>query len=188
MSTLRTERLRLLPPDPALAAPVAAYFARNAAHLAPWEPRRAGLTDVRAQAESLRQMALAHTQGLAWRWLLQPLGSAELVGSVALSNVVRGFHHSATLGYALDAGLQGQGLMREALEAVLAEAFGPALNLHRVQAGCLPHNARSIGLLQRLGFREIGLAQDYLCIDGRWQDHRLFERLNPDFVPPADWV
>lgn len=184
---LRSARLRLLPPDAGMAAPLADYYARNGTHLAPWEPRRAHLSDAAVQARHLAVMAQDHADDRHWRWFLVPHDDARIVGSVALSGVARGFHHSANLGYSVDVALQGRGLMREALEAVLGAAFGPALNLHRVQAGCVPHNARSISLLQRLGFREIGLAQGYLCIDGRWQDHRLFERLNPGFRAPGDW-
>ena len=121
--------------------------------------------------------------GSAWRWLLS-LDGFQVLGSVSVSQVVRGFHHSATLGYALDASQQGRGLMHEARQAVIAEVFGPGgINL---QAAYRPENVRSGQVLQRLGFREIGLARDYLCIDGAWCDHLLTERLNPAFREADD--
>ena len=46
--------------------------------------------------------------------------------------------------------------------------FGPQ-NLHRIMANYMPSNARSGSLLRRLGFREEGLAKDYLRINGRWR-------------------
>jgi [ribosomal protein S5]-alanine N-acetyltransferase len=91
------------------------------------------------------------------------------------------------LGYALDAQTQGQGLMHEALQAVIAHAFG-SLNLHRLQAAYRPENTRSGAVLARLGFREIGLSQGYLFIDGDWRDHRLTELINPGFVLPPAWA
>lgn len=186
---LRTARLELMPADPVYAGRVAAFFARNAAHLAPWEPRRAQLADPMVQALSLEQMAKAFAEGSGWRWLLLASDdSSRVIGSVALNTVVRGFHQSAKLGYALDEQAQGRGLMQEALQAVLAAAFGADLNLHRVQAAVRPENTRSLSLLQRLEFREIGLAKDYLQIDGAWRDHLLFEHLNPGFRPPPDWA
>lgn len=163
------------------AVALAQFYARNAAHLGPWEPRREGMSDAARQVELLSQAAQHAAEDVGYRWLLSDDG-VRIVGLVGLSNVVRGFHQSANLGYALDATLQGQGLMREALQAVMAEAFGPLLNLHRLQAAVRPENVRSSGLLRRLGFREIGLAQRYLQIDGDWRDHLLFERLNPDFM------
>jgi ribosomal-protein-alanine N-acetyltransferase len=51
------------------------------------------------------------------------------------------------------------------------------LRLHRIQAGTLPHNVASQTVLKRCGFIEFGLAPEYLRIAGRWQDHRLFQRI-----------
>jgi ribosomal-protein-alanine N-acetyltransferase len=109
------------------------------------------------------------------------------VGQVHLSSLVRGAFQSCNLGYALDAGCQGRGLMHEALQAIVDEAFSPRLNLHRIQAGVRPENHRSLAVLARLGFAEIGLARAYLFIDGAWRDHRLFDLTNPSFVQQADW-
>jgi [ribosomal protein S5]-alanine N-acetyltransferase len=75
------------------------------------------------------------------------------------------------LGYSIDAAHEGRGLMREALDAVLTDAFGPRVGLHRVQANVRPENTRSLALLERLGFEREGLAREYLFIDGAWRDH-----------------
>ena len=90
-------------------------------------------------------------------------------------------------GYGLDAQHTGRGLMNEALSALLDEAFSPAINLHRVQAAIRPENAASLRVVQRLGFREEGLARDYLYIDGAWRDHLLFAVTNPGFIRPESW-
>ena len=60
------------------------------------------------------------------------------------------------------------------------------LKLHRVEAACLPHNAPSRGLLLKSGFREEGYAREYLCIDGRWQDHVLFAMLRDEWAGHGD--
>lgn len=190
---LRTPRLCLCAPEPAFAAAVADFYQRNAAHFAPWDPPlpddHSGSAGV---AQPLVNGASAFAGGSALRWWLrlrQPDGSAApgVVGSVHLSAIARGPFHSANLGYALDAASQGQGLMREALQAALAEGFSARVNLHRVQAGVRPENFRSLALLRRLGFAEIGLARDYLFIAGAWRDHILFERTNADFQAPQAW-
>jgi [ribosomal protein S5]-alanine N-acetyltransferase len=181
---LATPRLQLQPAHPLLAGRVAAYFGRNAAHLAPWEPRRAQLDDPFAQALHLEQMGKAFAEGTAWRWLLLPLGdNSRVIGSVAVTTIVRGFFHSGNLGYALDAQEQGKGLMQEAVQAVVEHLFSDAAQLHRLQAACRPENTRSLALLQRLGFRTIGLAERYLFIDGEWRDHYLTERVRPIELP-----
>lgn len=205
---LRTARLLLQAPPPCdamalpgpLALAVAAYLRRNRAHFERWDPPLPAdhAEPARVQA-ALAQGADAFTTGLSLRWWLQPgLGGdtqagapgrdgVPVIGSVHLSGIVRGAFHSANLGYALDAAWQGRGLMHEALDAALAEAFSPRLNLHRVQAAVRPENQRSLAVLRRGGFDMIGLARQYLFIDGRWRDHLLFERRNPHFIPPADW-
>lgn len=186
MQELVTPRLRLLPAAPIWALQTADFYRRNAEHLAPWEPRREGQADPARQVEFLSMAASAAAEGQALRWLLSDDGR-RVIGVIGVSNIARGHHQSASLGYSLDANCQGRGLMHEALGAVMAEVFAPGLNLHRLQAAWQPHNDRSQRLLHRLGFRDIGLAKDYLCIAGAWRDHQLSERLNPAFQTPPEW-
>ena len=72
-----------------------------------------------------------------------------------------------------------RGHMAEAVNLVLDYAF-ENLRLHRVEAACLIHNEPSRRLLLKLGFHEEGLARQYLCINGQWQDHRIFGILGSD--------
>ena len=72
--------------------------------------------------------------------------------------------------YAGVAGHEGRGLMSEAMQLVLREAFGP-LRLHRVEATIQPGNLPSIALARRNGFRLEGFSPRYLKINGRWRDH-----------------
>lgn len=93
-----------------------------------------------------------------------------LVGVVNISNVVLGAFRSAYLGYFAFAGQQGQGLMREGLQAVVRHAFR-TLKLHRLEANIQPGNAPSIALAKACGFRLEGYSPRYLKIAGRWRDH-----------------
>ena len=88
------------------------------------------------------------------------------------------------LAYAIDTAHEGRGLMAEALEAALADAFSPRVNLHRVQANVRPENSRSLALLARLKFEREGLAREYLFIDGAWRDHVMNARRNPHWLAP----
>jgi ribosomal-protein-alanine N-acetyltransferase len=69
--------------------------------------------------------------------------------------------------------MQGQGLTGEAIELVLGFAF-ERVGLHRVQAAIMPRNARSLRVVEKLGFRREGFAERYLQIAGKWEDHVLF--------------
>lgn len=190
MSALHTPRLRLLPPDWVDAAAVADFLERNTEHFARWDPPRpSGFASVDFQRESLPRQAQSFAEGQCWRWYVELKGQEEqVIGKLELSGVVRGPHQSAFFGFAIDRDWQGQGLMHEAAAAVLKEAFGPALNLHRLQAAHRLDNHRSAALLERLGFQAIGVARDYLFIDGQWRDHQLVERINPAFKAPDAWV
>ena len=101
-----------------------------------------------------------------------------MAGTVTLTGIVRGPFLSANLGYWLDHELTGQGIGTAAvLHAV--NYSRTALGLHRIQAATLLHNTASRRILQRTGFREIGVAQQYLKIAGRWQDHLLHQLILP---------
>ena len=96
---------------------VADFYRRNAAHFAPWDPPLP--PDHAAPeriAQALAEGAEAFATGRSLRWWLQLADEpGRVVGQVHLSSLVRGCFQSCNLGYALDAGCQGQGLMHEAL-------------------------------------------------------------------------
>ena len=73
----------------------------------------------------------------------------------------------------------GHGLAGAAVAEAVETAFGE-LGLHRLDAATLLHNTPSQRVLARNGFRPFGVAESYLKIAGRWQDHILFSLLNHD--------
>ncbi|OYT88048.1 MAG: alanine acetyltransferase [Burkholderiales bacterium PBB6] len=187
--TLHTPHLLLQAGHDGLAGALLDFQQRNQAHFARWDPPTPpGFYTEAVQTERLRTALKAFGEGQGFRWWISPVDAPDqIIGTVNFSQVSRGAFHSAVLGYAIDREWQGRGLMHEALVAALAEAFSPRINLHRVQAAFRPENTRSGALLQRLGFRPIGLSPDYLFIDGAWRDHQLCALLNPAFHTPSGW-
>lgn len=108
----------------------------------------------------------------------------SVIAKIDLDHISRGPFQAATIGYMLDRRHEGQSVMRRALEDVLELAFGE-FGLHRVEAAIMPDNQRSQNLATRLGFREIGLAERYLELDGAWRDHVLYEINEANFSPRA---
>jgi len=106
-----------------------------------------------------------------------------LIGGVGLSNLRRGVSETASLGYWVGEAFARQRYMTAALPLVLDFAFD-RLCLHRVEAACLPTNIPSRSLLARAGFQQEGYARQYLCIEGKWQDHLLFAILRGDRSGP----
>lgn len=151
--------------------------------LRPWEPvwpmddltRSAFRRRLRRYAEDVRT-----DHGYAF-FVFRASDNA-LAGGLSLSNVRRGVAQTATLGYWMGAPFAGQGLMTAAVRAAIPFAF-EGLQLHRIEAACLPENAASARLLEKTGFRREGLARQYLCIAGRWQDHLLFGMCRDDPRP-----
>lgn len=181
---LATPRLQLLPAHIGLARAMLDYQVRNRQHFAAWDPKPGDMFFTELYwTMQLRQQALSWEQGRGARFLLtQPQQPQQIVGTVSLSNIVRGVFQAAHLGYGIDHTLQGQGLMQEAVAEVIRFAFSD-LRLHRLLANYQPANARSAALLQRLGFVEEGLARDYLYINGQWRDHVLTSLTHAGFDP-----
>jgi [ribosomal protein S5]-alanine N-acetyltransferase len=151
---------------------VAALLRRNRAYLEPWEPRRPeSWFTLEGQREALAAAAALRAEDRAYRFGI--LAAGELVGQVALSNVLRGPLDGANLGYWVDASSTGRGYATSAV--VLAVRFGfEEIRLHGVEAAVMPRNIASIRVLQKAGFRREGLAPRYLRIAGEWEDHELF--------------
>jgi len=105
-------------------------------------------------------------------------GTDAMVGVINLSNIVMGRWRSANVGYYAFAGFERQGLMREALKAVIRHAFG-TLKLHRLEAGVQPGNAGSIALIRSCGFSKEGYSARFLKIYGRWRDHERWAIVAP---------
>jgi ribosomal-protein-alanine N-acetyltransferase len=95
---------------------------------------------------------------------------STIVGVINVTNVVRGLFQSAYLGYYAFAGSEGQGFMRQGLQAVIGRCF-KVLGLHRLEANIQPGNAASVALVSSCGFTREGYSPRYLKIGGRWRDH-----------------
>ncbi|MGY1826269.1 MULTISPECIES: GNAT family N-acetyltransferase [unclassified Blastococcus] len=145
---------------------------------APWEPARDERWYTEAgQRADVRAALERHAAGLSLPCVVLDDDGA-VVGRVTLNNVVRGAFQSCSLGYWVASAANGRGLATRAVGEMLRRAFGD-LGLHRVEAGTLLHNAASQKVLERNGFTRYGLAPRYLSIAGRWQDHVLFQVLDP---------
>jgi ribosomal-protein-alanine N-acetyltransferase len=180
--TLHTERLLLRAPAPQMSAAMRDFHLRNEAHFAPWNPPAPeGAYELAMVEKKLLQGAAEFSSGTAYRYLISLRDDpARLIGQAQLSQVARGPFQNAMLGYSLDAQAQGQGLMREALRAIIEHCFAAAdLRLHRLQAAVRPENQRSMALLKALGFEQEGFGRRYLFINGAWRDHAIYALLNP---------
>ncbi|WOH18340.1 GNAT family protein [Paenarthrobacter sp. GOM3] len=167
--------LTLRPLESQDAGPLAAAYARNRDHLAPWDPQRSDeFFSAAGQAKDVAIKLNLFAAGSEVPWVLT--AGERIIGRITLTGVVRGPFLSANMGYWIDQEFTGRGLASAAVGQVLTMAADD-LGLHRVQAATLVHNLASQAVLKRSGFERIGMAPDYLQIAGEWQDHVLFQRI-----------
>ncbi len=185
LHAIRGDGVFLRPLEPNDYLPWAALRERSRAFLTPWEPTWPAddLTKT-AFRRRLRRHGEEMERDEAYPFLIFREHDRVLVGGLTLGQVRRGVAQTVTLGYWMGAPFAGQGYMSRAVRAATSYAFAN-LRFHRIEAACLPHNARSIALLEHNGFCNEGLARSYLRINGLWQDHLLFARLDSDPAPSA---
>ena len=146
---------------------------RNACWLTKWEPLvPRNTTDPAHNRESFanrctvrdrdRQLGSSYTFGM--------FVNGSLAGEVNLNNVVRGALQCATIGYWIDEARAGNGYTAEAVVLISKFAF-EQLKLHRVEICIIPRNANSRRVMEKISFREEGLAERFLEINGVWEDH-----------------
>ncbi len=153
---------------------------RSRQFLTPWEPvwpeddltRSAFRRRLKRYDEDIRN-------DLAYPFLLFRHDDHALLGGLTLTNIRRGVAQAGSLGYWIGEPVAAKGLMTRGVKALIPFAFG-ALRLHRIEAACIPTNQPSMRLLERTGFKREGYAREYLCINGVWQDHLLYARLQGD--------
>lgn len=113
------------------------------------------------------------------RWGIERRDRPGLVGSVGLFSWNRQWR-KCSVGYELAADAQGQGLMREALQAVIDWGLAQ-MGLNRIEAQVHPDNAASLGLLARLGFQVEGLQREVAFWGDRHHDMVLLSLLARDW-------
>jgi ribosomal-protein-alanine N-acetyltransferase len=151
---------------------------RNEQWLAPWEATPPGVSAIAlswAERQSLgvftqmlRTLRRQARQGTSLPFAITVDG--RLAGQLTVGNIVRGAFNNAYVGYWVDSQVAGRGVMPTALALVVDHCFGP-VGLHRVEANVRPENAASRRVVEKLGFREEGLHERYLAIDGAYRDH-----------------
>ncbi|MCK0138158.1 GNAT family protein [Aliiroseovarius sp. F47248L] len=177
---IETERLTLRPPAHGDFRGWAALRTASREFLTPWEPIWA--QDHLSRKSFTNRVYWANRSiqgGTALPLFMFRRADNVLVGAVTLDHIRRGPSQAGTTGYWVGERFARQGYMREGLEAVVHYAFNE-LDLSRLEAGCLPENAASRGVLEKVGYKYEGVAQSYLQINGRWRNHVLYANLRSD--------
>jgi ribosomal-protein-alanine N-acetyltransferase len=147
---------------------------RDQAHLEPWEPVAEVNWDVRHAVTSWPSIC-SGLRAEARKGRMLPFVielDGQFCGQLTIGNVTHGALRSAWIGYWVAKDVTGGGVATAALALGVDHGFGK-VRLHRIEATVRPENAPSRAVLAKAGFRQEGLLQRYLEVDGAWRDHLL---------------
>jgi [ribosomal protein S5]-alanine N-acetyltransferase len=122
-----------------------------------------------------RNAGVARNENISWAICLA--SSPTLIGHLGFWRIMPE-HHRAEIGYILHPDHWNQGIITEALTAMLDYGFRQ-LRLHTVEANIHPDNKASERLLLKHGFRQEGYLKESYFFRGAFSDTALFSLLNP---------
>ncbi len=146
---------------------------QNAGWLEPWESTRppeagGGNPGYRALTRELIQ------QGRSGRALPFVVTYDDImVGQLTVTGITWGSARWAQMGYWIGESYAGRGIVPTAVAIACDHCFF-TMGLHRIEIAIRPENVSSLRVVEKLGFRSVGLAPRYLHINGSWRDHLLF--------------
>lgn len=153
-------------------------LAGSRSYLEPYEPHRDDSYFARNyQREIIRTKLMAYDAGREIPFLI--MEGEKICGQLTLSGIEFGPLKSAFIGYWVAPQFTERGVATEAVSRAVNHAF-EGMGLHRIQAATTVENIPSQKVLLGAGFTRIGYAPHYMEINGRWRDHLLFQRINPD--------
>jgi ribosomal-protein-alanine N-acetyltransferase len=114
------------------------------------------------------------------RWGITLKNEDLVIGTCGYNSLVP-MQFRGEIGYDLNRDYWKQGIMCEALQAMLAFGFDQ-MELHKIEAEVMLGNDASDRLLKKLGFKEEGVLRKHGFWKGAFHDLRIFGLLNEDFV------
>ena len=113
------------------------------------------------------------------RWGIAQKTDNALIGHCGFFDIDR-INCCAEISYCIKRELWGQGIMTEALDAMLSFGFED-YGLNRITANVIKDNAASIKVLQKLGFVQEGILRESLYKNGQYHDLICFSILKSEY-------
>ena len=137
-------------------------------------------TDVSQAREQLEAWERGFEAWRVIRWGIVQRGTDEVIGTCGYYGFHR-WHARASLGYELARPYWRQGMMTEALAAIIGFGFRE-VGLNRVQGVLMPGNVVSVKLLEKLGFQREGILRQYENWGGKgYADLLMFALLRQEY-------
>ena len=176
---LTTESLILKMPNEVTANEVCSYYIKNRTFLEEFEPVREEMYYTEEYQEKLLQMQTKEfEEKRSCRFYISERNNPkDIIGFIVLNGIVMGAFCSCYLGYQLDLEHRNRGYMTEATDRIVKYAFRE-LGLHRIEGNVMPRNRASIAVALKCGFEYEGVSRKYMKINGVWEDHAHYVKLN----------
>ncbi len=175
--SLTTNRLHLRQIQPKDAEPFFAFKSDLEVTRRYGQEPHQSLDDTRAYVQ---RMQASYDRRDSIFWCITFKGESTVIGSCCFWNFDSSFH-CAEIGYELHPAYWGQGIMAEAISALLTYGFDD-LGLHRIEANPFAGNMPSRNLLHKLGFTYEGnLRQRHLFRD-HFEDQLYFGLLKEEWL------
>ena len=113
------------------------------------------------------------------RWGIAKRQDNSIIGHCGFFDIDKA-NCCAEISYCLKSGLWGQGIMTEALDAMLKFGFED-YGLNRIVAKVMKDNVGSVKVLQKLGFVHEGILRESLYKNGKYHDLMIFSILKNEY-------
>jgi ribosomal-protein-alanine N-acetyltransferase len=133
------------------------------------------ITSLEEAARQIHGFATSFEERTGIRWAITWRGEDRLLGTLGFWRIDKP-HFRAEVGYDLAADCWGQGIMAEALGAVLTWGF-TTMHLHSVEAQIDPANHGSRRVLEKCGFVQEGYFRENYYCEGQFTDTAVFSLL-----------
>ncbi len=155
------------------------FYFKNKDFFEPWDPIKSD----NFYTKSYHKVSLNYeynqiitSQALRY-WIFNKENPDKIIGTVSVSNILRGAFSSCSIGYKLDKEYLGNGFAIEAVR-MLIDIIYFDYRLHRIEAFIMPNNLPSIRLVENLGFHYEGKCIKNIQINGEWEDHLRYALIN----------
>ena len=133
------------------------------------------MTQLEQAEEGIERHRRRFAQQEALRWGITLKGEDRVIGDGGYSWDAD--NHPAVLSYILAKHYWNQGIMTEALTAMIQFGFDH-IHLHRIEARVAYPNLASARLLEKVGFQEEGRLRDRQYVNNQFVDERMYALIN----------
>jgi ribosomal-protein-alanine N-acetyltransferase len=140
-----------------------------------WQPHRSS-ADSRARLE---RVVGRYARGEVANWGVEHRSDGRFIGTAGYMRWDVD-DHCAELGYAISRNYWGQGLMTEALRAIIAFGF-ERMQLNRIEARCTAKNVGSYRVMERAGMTFEGTLRERHLVEGDFTDKKLYSILRREY-------